>query len=62
MKAKEFITEQETGIVDAVRDFLPIAIKTLKLKQLPKITFLRMLKANTINLLLVFIITTKNTN
>ena len=39
MKAKEFITEQETGIVDAVRDFLPIAIKTLKLKQLPKITF-----------------------
>ena len=26
-------------IVDAIRDFLPIAIKTLKLKELPRITF-----------------------
>jgi hypothetical protein len=37
MKAKEFIFEDEPTLIDAIRDFLPLAIKHLKLKSLPKI-------------------------
>ena len=37
MKAKEFIFEDEPDLIDAIRDFLPLAIEHLKLKSLPKI-------------------------
>lgn len=38
MRANEFISEGREDFFKAIRDFLPIAIKTLKLKSLPKIT------------------------
>lgn len=41
MRAFEFLAEEESSLtlIDAIRDFLPIAIKELKLKSLPKINF-----------------------
>lgn len=41
MKAQEFINEEsrEPTIVDAISDFLPLAVKYLKLKSLPRINF-----------------------
>lgn len=37
MRANEFIFEGKVDLIDSIRDFLPIAIKHLKLKSLPKI-------------------------
>jgi len=39
MRAKEFIIENEPTLIDAIRDFLPIAVDYLKLEKLPKIDF-----------------------
>ena len=42
MRAYEFISEdsgKNITIVDAIKDFLPIAVNVLKLKELPEITF-----------------------
>ena len=46
MRINEVITEdQGLTIIDAVRDFLPLAIKHLKLKELPKIDFVQDVKS-----------------
>ena len=39
MRAGQFINEQETTLIDAIRDFLPLAVEYLKLEKLPKIDF-----------------------
>lgn len=39
MRAKDFIIERESTLIDAIRDFLPIAVDFLKLEKLPKIDF-----------------------
>lgn len=39
MRAKDFIVENKPNLIDGIRDFLPIAVKFLKLDRLPKIDF-----------------------
>lgn len=45
MRAKDFIIEQEKTLIDAIRDFLPLAIKHLELNRLPKIDFKKNVKS-----------------
>lgn len=47
MKFNEFADpKEEKNLVTAIRDFMPIAIKTLKLKSIPKIDFEKDVKSN----------------
>ena len=46
MKVKDILSEgQEKTLVDAIRDFLPIAISHLKLKSIPKIDCVKNVKS-----------------
>ena len=45
MKITEILVEDQSPLIAAIKDFLPIAIKNLKLKQLPKINFERNVKS-----------------